>query len=174
MRRRKLLVRCLLVLFALTAGWVILAEWVFPPRLFRKAVLNPIPASVHGIRGSGYFAAERFHTYVLRFSINEVDLPLILASDQFRKIGYVDCYYGILSFGETPERTRGFALFPGWRAWVPHRWCQVAKWSALRAYCAEREGPDFHKVLLLLHDADNGQAFFINYEMRGNWEWSPF
>jgi len=199
MRRRKWFVRPLLVLFVLTAGWVILTEWVFPPRLFRKAVLNPIPASVRGIKGSGFLQADACHTYVLRFKISPEDVPLILASDQFKEIECVEYRLGILSYAESYSqghsyvryRSDGtisssqeahsgvggsFMLFEGWRGWFIPRWFQPAKWQAFKAYAVNREeeAVDFYDTRFLLHNADTGEAYFINRHVRGNWAWSLF
>jgi hypothetical protein len=179
-------------------GRLILTEWVFPPLLFRKAVLNPIPASARHLKGSGFLQAKNCHTYVLRFKIKPEDVPLILASDQFKEIGYVRYSDGILGYGESEFKSQSrttylgdkvistyehhsdiglrFALFEGWRAWFVPRWFQLAQWRAFKAYAVERrdEVGDFCDVRLLVHNPDAGEVYFIAHYWRGHWAWSLF
>ena len=194
MRRLRLIALVLLPFSALILTYVGLAHLVLPPRLFRKAVLNPIPTSVKSIRGSGLFMSEASHTYVLGFRISAEDVPRILESDQFREIEYVEYSLGILRYAEhhfqghsyvryhsdgtvagTHEGQSGvggsFALFTGWRGWFVPRWFQFAKWRAFKAYTVERKDDDhdFYETRLLIYNPGAGQAYFINYQVRGTW-----
>jgi hypothetical protein len=189
----KLLGLTILLLLVVTSACGALAHWVLPRGLFRKAVLNPIPPSVKNIRASGFFLPEACHTYVLRFTVSEEDIRLILSSGPFKEIGYVQYQSGILTYGEhqfpRENYTRyrddevigtyehhsdvglSFMLFEGWRGWFPPRWFQFAKWRTFKAYVVERKDPDLPsvEVHLLLHNAELGQTYFINYEVRGTW-----
>ncbi len=101
MKRSRTLALAALLLLALATGWAVLTYWILPRKLFEKAVLNPIPPSVKEIKGSGFLQAKNCHTYVLRFKISAEDVPLILASDQFKEIeevGYSSS--GVLHYAE--------------------------------------------------------------------------
>ena len=185
-RLRKRYVLLLLLIFV----WAILANWVLPRKLSRKAVLNPIPSSVKSIKGCGLFGLEACHKYILRFDVSEPDIQLILNSDQFQEIGYVKYRNGILSYGEdqfkevtyktyqnnvligTYHRASdvgsSFHLFDGWYDWFPPRWFKFNKWNTYKAYLMERgNGIDSYKARLLLYNPDIRQAYFIDYEWRG-------
>jgi hypothetical protein len=176
----------LLLLLVPTSSWVVMTQWVLPPRLFREAVLNTIPPSVKRIRGRDGHRAQ-----VLRFNISEEDVARILASDDFRQIEYVDYSRGILRYaerhfqGESYVRHRsdgaisevheasdgmGGSFMPFGESLAP-RWFQFARWRAFKVYAVERsdEIHEFHEVRLLIHNPDAGQAYFINYEVRGTW-----
>jgi hypothetical protein len=163
----------LLVLLVLTAGWVVLTQWVFPPLLFRKAVLNPIPASVHHIKGSGFLQTWGRHTYVLRFHIGPEDVPRILASDELKEIAFVQYRRGDVVVWDTRFSYRSFPLFEGWRAWVPRPWCQWARWRAFRAYCVREESVGYWKDVVFLYDPGTGEAYFI-HRLVTHWGWSLF
>ena len=74
----------LTILMVILSVKILLSFW-----LFRKVVLNPIPAYVKSIRGSKFFSSSGYRTSVLRFNISESDIHLILKSDQFNEIEYV-------------------------------------------------------------------------------------
>ena len=168
--------------------WAVLANYVLPQKLFRKAVLNPIPSSVKSIKGCGLFGLDERHKYILRFNISESDIQLIINSDQFQEIGYVKYRNGILSYGEnqfkketyktyqndvlintyhsTSDVGSSFLLFGGWYEWFPPRWFEFDKWDIFKAYLVERRDIDYYKVRLLLYNPDIEQAYFIEYEIR--------
>ena len=163
-RLRKRYVLLLLLIFV----WAILANWVLPRKLSRKAVLNPIPSSVKSIKGCGLFGLEACHKYILRFDISEPDIQLILNSDQFQEIGYVEYRDGTLRYGVDKFETSSFHLFDGWYDWFPPRWFKFNKWNTYKTYLVERRrGIDSYKARLLLYNPDIRQAYFIDYEWRG-------
>lgn len=166
----------LIVLLLWALDWVILTQWIFPPLLFHKAVLKPIPASVHHIRGSGFLQAKNHHTYVLRFTISPEDVPPILAAHQLKPLAGAEYSRGILTAWETPRSAHSFTLFEGWRARVPRPWCQCARWRTLQAYGVD-EGDNFRSLwrhVLFLYDPAHNEAYFVNNYVSGNWAWSLF
>jgi hypothetical protein len=180
----------LVLLLVLISVWLVF-NWVFPRILFRKAVLYHIPASVKSIKGCGLSGLNERHKYILRFNISESDIQLILNSDQFQEIGYVKySNNGILHYGEdrfkesttitydndgniisTDHRASdigsSFHLFLGWYEWFPPKWFELDKWNTFKAYVVEINRNDYYKVRLLLYNPDIGQAYFIEYELRG-------
>ncbi|MBN2132581.1 MAG: hypothetical protein JW741_23975 [Sedimentisphaerales bacterium] len=166
MHRLKMYATFLLPIFVLVFAWAASAYWLLPPRAFRKALLDPIPPSVKRIKAS-IFSGWGCHKYVLRFNISERDLRLILASDQFKEIGYVEYRGNTLVSGETREATISFNLFEGWRKTFRPRWFELADSDAVKAYRVEEEDIGFHKVRLLLYDPGISQAYYVEYEARG-------
>jgi hypothetical protein len=158
----------LVLVLVLTSAWFAWTNWVSPRRLFQKAVLKPIPASVRQIKGIA-FSSSGYHKRVLRFVISDPDVRLILGSDQFKEIGFVK-YSGksrILSFGETVHKTTAFILFDGLRNKFPPRWFELNDVKAFRAYLVEEEDAYHYKVRLFLYEQRMGRAYFVGYETRG-------
>jgi hypothetical protein len=167
MRRLKMLMLLLLSLVILIFSWTAFANWVLPARLFRQAVLNPIPPSIKNIRGIA-FCSLGCEKYILRFDISEPDVQLIVASDQFREIGFVGYRDNMLDVGKVHDPGVLLNLFEGWRETYPPRWFKFADWKAFKAYVVEREDIDFFKVRLLVYSQDLGEAYFVHYEARGH------
>jgi hypothetical protein len=176
MRVRRLLIILLLPLAAVVLAWLVLADWVLPSNLFRKAVLDPIPPSVRGIRASGFFSSEADHTYVLRFSIGPADVPLILASDEFKEVDDATFGEGILSYRVNPpslgserasstgnDEGASLFLFNRWPTLFRPRWFQFDKWRTFKAYAFTRRDSITVHRRLLLYNADSGEAYFIDF-----------
>ena len=166
MRRLKMYAFLLFLILVLLSAWAALANWVLPSRVFRKAILDPIPRSVKKIRASTS-SGRGCHKYVLRFDISEPDLRLILASDQFKEIGYVEYRGNTLVSGETRQATISFHLFEGWRKTFRPRWFKFPDGGEVKVYRVEEEDIGFHKVRLLLYNQGISQAYYVEYEARG-------
>jgi hypothetical protein len=77
----------------------------------------------------------------LRFDINEADVQLILAADQFKEIGYVE-YRGDsrLSFGETSNVRTMLVLFGAWNPKPPAALVQVRRLEGVQGVRSKRGG----------------------------------
>jgi hypothetical protein len=142
-------------------------------------------------KGCGLSGLNERHKYILRFDIRESDIQLILNSDKFREIGYVEYDDGIIRYGEVDgfkEATTitydddgnvistyhrasdvgsSFKLFFGWYDWFPPRWFEFDKWNTFKAYVVKINRVGYCLVRLLVYNQDIGQAYFIEYETRG-------
>jgi len=168
MRRAKRYALFLSLVLVLALAWVALANWVLPSRLFRKAILNPIPASVRRIRGTASNHGPG-HTYVLRFNISEADLRSILAADPFKEVGHAECRDNVLVYGETWETARLWEFSGALPKMRPPRWCASTDRNAFRAYVIEEIDVECAKLLvrLLLYNQGIGEAYYVEHDGGG-------
>ena len=168
MRRPKMYAFFLLLVLVLALAWAAMANWVLPPRVFRKALLDPIPASVQRIRGVASNHG-RGRMYVLHFDISEPDLRLILASGHFKEMGYAECRGNRLVYGETRETARPWEFSGAAPKMRPPRWCASADDNAFKAYVVEEIDVESAKLLvrLLLYNQSIGEAYYVEYDNGG-------
>ena len=168
MRRPKMYAFLLLLVLVLALVWAATAYWVLPLRVFRKAILNPIPASVQRIRGAASNHGPG-HMYVLRFDISEADLRSILAAGQFKEVGYAECHGNMLVYGETRETAKPWEFSGALPKMRPPHWCASADPNAFKAYVIEEIDVESAKLLvrLLLYNQGIGQAYYVEYDGGG-------
>ncbi len=168
MRRAKMYAFFLSLVLVLAFAWAASTYWLLPPRVFRKALLDPIPASVRRIGGTASNHGPG-HMYVLRFDISEADLQLILASDQFEEVGYAACHGNRLVYGETQETARPWEFSGALPEMRPPHWCASADPNALKAYVIEDIDVESTGLLvrLLLYNQRIGQAYYVEYDGGG-------
>jgi hypothetical protein len=165
MRKSKYYVLAVLILAILVA--VLVVKIPLPSRLFRKAVLNPIPASVKNIRASRYVPIlSNEHKYVLRFNISKEDLSLILRSRRFKKISSVEYNDGLLSYENVQNVRSSFFLYDTYRGKSAPWWFRLGEWKNFKAYVEGRIESGFESVHILLYNEGQGEAYFIDYEVR--------
>ncbi len=163
MRKSKYYVLAVLILAILMA--VLVVKILLPFWLFRKVVLNHIPASVRNIKSSqDLWFGE--HKYVLRFHISKEDLSLILKSRRFKKISYVKYNDGLLDYGEVQNILNSFFLYDTYRGKSTPRWFRLGEWKNFKAYVEERIESGFESVHILLYNEGQGESYFIDYEVR--------
>jgi hypothetical protein len=174
MKVRYLTIACVvfLLVLALISAQVAWTNWLLPARVFRRAVLDPVPASVKAIKAhvSSNAFDPGFHSYVLRFDIGAPDVQLILDSDQFKEIGYIEYSKNMLDFGETRRGSTISLRIWGdfWSKAPTPSWFEFTDQKGYKAYMVKEEHRDFFKAHLLLHNESLGLAYFIDYEAIGN------
>lgn len=164
-KSRKFILTVLIAVGVVTISLLVVAVWVWPYCLFRKAVVHPVPASVKRIKADSSFGLRQ-HQYVLQFRINKTDLPAILATRAFKEVARVRYRDGLLEYGDTGS-PRGFYLYDVYEGEDPPRWFKFRTSDGFRTYVVENVDKDFYRADLLLYREDIGHALFIEYEQGG-------
>jgi len=155
-----------LSIFMILSG-VFVVKILSPSWLFRKVVLNPIPSSVKNIMVSRHMSIlSNEHKYILRFNINKEDLSLILRSRRFKRTSNVKYDNGSLNYEGFPDIQRSFSLYKTYRGESSPRWFRLGEWKNFKAYVEERIESGFESVHILLHNEDQNEAYYIDYEVR--------
>ena len=166
---RSVTTKYLLILLVVLVSMVFLFILMWPrDELFSKVILNPIPASVKGVRSYSHVSLDRSHQYVLRFYISKADVPFILAIDNFQRVAYVtyDATYG-LSYGDSSSSLSSFILFKAWEDSSVPGWFGFRTLDGYEAYLAEDKDYGHEKIRVFLYNETTGQAYFIEDERYG-------
>jgi hypothetical protein len=140
----------------------------YPPRVFRNLILDPMPGSVKRIKASQSRGINQ-HTYIVRFDIAEDDLLSLVRCGPFKEIQYVTYDRGLLIYGEDKQITSSVWLYEVPRGERQPAWFQLERWGSFRSYILEQERSDLYNARFLLYHESRGEAYFIEYEMRGKW-----
>ncbi len=130
--------------------------------LFRWYVLDPIPASVTGIKVDQPHKI-RGYTYVFRFDINRADLDRIVESRPFREAQITGFLGGGSLFfkwkGSPNPIGNGFSMY-GTRK---PSWYTLESWDNPETYALVQEVKDVKTsdIQVLIYNGRLGQAFFI-------------
>ena len=173
-RKKRFLVVCFLIVCVIVClvGVAFAAVNWQASRSFREVVLDQIPRSVRRIKSDRVNHLNR-HTYVLRFDIGSDDFTTLVRSGPYDEISYVEYDRGVLSYGENKLATSSIWLYEVPLGERGPAWLDLGRWTRFQAWIAEKEQPDLYNVRLLLYHEGRGEAYFIEYEMRGKWEPAP-
>ena len=173
-KSRKLRVVLVVLVLCVTALFIYnIFKPLNPSKLFRRFVLDPIPASVTNIKADQPVSV-RGYEYVLLFNINREDLNRIVKSRPFREAqlsiskdgGYIfwewKGWKDLPKSGHMRERGGGFPVYS-----YPERkpsWYTLESWDNPELYLIvpsvprKKNEPDNQ---YLIYNAGLGQAFFI-------------
>lgn len=168
---------CIVVLLiTLTVVAFLPARSVPPADLFRRVVMRPIPGSVQAIKADicyesslrDHLTGWREHTYLLRFAISKEDLSKILAAEPFTELGQVEYTWKGLRYGVSGKPCGGFRVY---RMDAPEPdWLDLQQWQDARIWIVEEEvRGSWYKARVLLYREPVGHAYFIEYEVTGNY-----
>jgi len=133
--------------------------------LFRRYVLEPIPASVMDIKSDRDLPVYRY-AYTFRFNINESDLAQLVNSRPFQKISNVkyDSQKGLYWEWDSRRSHTMLVYSPGqgrpWWWQRKPRWFTPDRWDNPQAYVF-RDKSENWSVQVLLYNEKLGQAYFI-------------
>jgi hypothetical protein len=135
------------------------------PDLFRRYVLDPIPASVTKIKSDRDIPVFRYG-YTFKFNINKSDLALIINSRPFQRISNVKYDRGTgLHWEWDPQHSHTLSVYgpgqsrPWWWQRKP-RWFTLDRWDNPEAYAFKDKGKDW-SIQVLLYNDEFGEAYFI-------------
>lgn len=138
--------------------------------LFKRFVMNPIPASVTDLEVDGKnFISFR---YILKFEVSRSDLDLILATKPFRRLYNVVCKQGQLSFNYSNSTSVAYQYITDLSRYSGRGtlWHALESWSLEEAYFYHEEegGAPNARILsgepndqILIYNAETEQAYFI-------------
>jgi hypothetical protein len=137
-------------------------------QLFRRLVLDPIPASVSNIRADQPQTLGGYG-YTFRFTIDKADLALIISAHTLAPVynARYDADVGYLAFDWGPTPTDGIYMpvypptgkrQPSW--FVPGAWPR----AEVYAVCKVQGRQDDTRVLL--YDERSGEAYFLTFSRR--------
>lgn len=160
-----------LLLIALTVA----KSYLYGPRIFRRFVLRPIPASVQEIRADhceiSHFIerlyGSRERAYVLRFSISQEDVLRIVATRGFKRWEPIQYSDGVLTFKDTDGYEMGIELYTDGRS--EPDWFDLARWEEWQTYYMGEDGIDLSwlDASLLLYNEQMASAYFVKYRVTG-------
>ncbi len=167
----KSIARVLFVLLYVVFGIVLLIYAVVfmlrtpSPELFKRYVLDSVPASVTNIKYDRDLPVYRY-AYTFRFNISESDLAQLVNSRPFQKVSNVK-YDGQKGLYWEWDSRRSHTMFvyssgesrPWWWQRKP-RWFTPNRWDNLQGYVF-RDKSENWSVQVLLYDQKLGQAYFI-------------
>jgi len=154
-----LLLCCVFVSVTLTAHAFLKKS---PSELFRRYILDPIPASVKNIKAHRPWELSG-HRYVFHFDINKADLELILNSRPFKKVMDIKYSNGYLHWREDALHGRGLPLYSPYKGKPGPDWFRPARWDNPKAYVFIEELRRTHMQILMYHE-EHGQVYFVEYK----------
>jgi hypothetical protein len=155
---------CMVLNLMLLAALALLIDLLLnpsPSRLFRRYVLDPIPASVTEIKSDRPWEFTG-HRYILQFRISKDDLDLILNSRLFKEVKYLKYYDGNIVWEESPRLSQDLTLYNYPEENRPS-WFRPELWKNPKAY-AFQEQHDRKHIQILLYNEQLNQVYFIEYK----------
>ena len=139
--------------------------------LFRKHIMDPIPASVTQIQADQPMVVGSC-VYILRFSVSLADFELIAKSRPFREAeisvypdGALDWTWKNLPVsGDLGEIGSEFPMY-GQRQRRPS-WFDLHSWDHSKGYAYRKKGPH-EESQVLIYNSILGQAYFIIHVLDG-------
>ena len=146
---------CVLLSLMFLAALALLIDLLLnasPSRVFRRYVLDPIPASVTEIKADRPWEFTG-HRYILQFSISRADVQSILKSRAFKEIRDVEYDNGALWWWwiEDPHRGGSVHLYAPYDGRPGPEWFRPQDWHSPQAY-ALQEQLDWEHIQVLLYN----------------------
>ncbi len=142
-----------------------------PSECFKEYVADPIPPSVTDIRVDQPKTLLGFG-YIFRFKIGKADVDGIVGTRHLKRVASAKCENGFVKWGSNERSVEMMDPYgEGWRVRVPGWFREVEQWENPTGYVLDflKQEPGMNAVRVhevLIYDAELGEAFFLNFNVR--------